>query len=161
MTVRPGLLAGLLLLSVVTIPTFEAHAVDYHSTRQYYSGWNRHPTANYHFRFYYYKPTPQYSGFKHHYVIYHPARPKHLYFYNPYKKQYWGRCEVSTNGRPLYSLLKPDDRRGALNEIPESAFPPPSPVPSIPEAEDAVPLDLPPDDLPGIGAAHVDVPPAE
>lgn len=157
MITRRTMLKCLLLITSVPLTGVDALAIDHFSPRQYYSSWNKHPSSNIHFRRYYYKPNPQFTGFKHHFVVHHPAKPKHLYFYNPYKKQYWGRCEVNTNGKPLYSMLKVEDRKGTLKEIPESAFPPPSPVPSIPESEDGVPLDLPPDDLPGIETA----PPSE
>ena len=127
--------------------------------RQYYSSWQKHPTAAYHYRSYYYKPTPTYSGYKHHYVVYHPQRPQHVYFYNPYKKQYWGRCPVGTNGQGRYSLLAEKDRSGSLKEIPEAAFPAPTRVPPIPESTDNTPLDLPPDDLPDNQTPGLTVPP--
>ena len=158
---RRILVTSLLLFSSLPLLGNIADAIEHFSPRQYYSGWNRHPTANYHFRRYYYKPTPQFSGFKHHFVVFHPARPRHVYFYNPYKRQYWGRCELNLNGRAEYSMLQPEHRKGTLQEIPESAFPPPSPVPPIPESVDNVPLDLPPDDLPSLDAPHATAPPAE
>jgi hypothetical protein len=116
--------------------------------RQYYSGWHKHPKANYHYRHYYYKPKPSHAGYKHHYVIYTPQRPKHYYYYNPYKKAYWGRCPVENNGEPLYSLLAEKDRRADLKAIPEPAFPAPAALPPIPDSSDGATLDLPPDDLP-------------
>ena len=129
------------------IPSQEAQA---HGPRQYYSSWNRHPSANYHYRHYYYKPSPNYSGYRHHYVIYHIQRPKHLYFYNPYTRKYWGRCPIGSQGTGSYSMLAEKDRAGSLNDIPESAFPEPTAVPPVPEATDKLPLDLPPDDLPDV-----------
>jgi hypothetical protein len=116
--------------------------------RQYYSGWRKHNVHAYHYRFYYYKPTPTYSGYKHHYVIYFPTRPRHCYFYNPYKRGYWGRCPIDHGGQPMYSMLAEADRKQNVADIPEAAFPKPGPVPSIPEASDNLPLDLPPDDVP-------------
>jgi hypothetical protein len=114
--------------------------------RQYYSGWSKHNA--YHYRTYYYKPSPTYYGYKHHYVVHFPTRPTHYYFYNPYKKTYWGRCPVNHGGQPVYSMLAEKDRKGSVSEIPESAFPKPGNVPPIPESTDNEPLDLPPDDLP-------------
>ena len=121
-----------------------------YGTRQYYGAWHKH-TSGYAYRPYYYKPSPQHVGFKHHYVIRQPKDNKHLYFYNPYKKQYWGRCPIES-AKPSYSLLKEADRRANLAEIPESAFPPPGDLPPIPGAEDGAILDLPPDDLPDFSA---------
>jgi hypothetical protein len=126
------------------------HAAN-NSPRQYYSSYAKHPRHNYHYRTYYYKPSSTYAGYKHHYVIHHPRRPKHVYFYNPYKKQFWGRCEVNTKGKPLYSMLAEKDRKANLEDIDEKAFPEPSDVPSIPDATDEVKMELPPDDLPAVG----------
>jgi hypothetical protein len=71
-----------------------------------------------------------------------------VYFYNPYKKHYWGRCPVDHGGKPVYSMLAEKDRKGDLEEIPESAFPPPGNVPPLPESTDGAGMELPPDDLP-------------
>jgi hypothetical protein len=133
-------------LANIAAPAFAQHQF---SHRQYYGDWQRHPTHGYSFRPYYFKPTPTFNGFKHHYVIHHPSRPQHLFFYNPYKKQYWGRCPVDRpDGVGRYSLLAEKDRKGSLKDIPESAFPEPGDVPPIPDSTDDQPLDLPPDDLP-------------
>jgi len=123
---------------------------DQYSSRQYYSNWNHYQQRGYHYRTYYYKPTPNYVGYRHHYVVYNPSRPRHYYFYNPYKRQYWGRCDVNTNGKGQYSLLAEADRRGNLEDIPEQAFPAPGPMPRIPDSEagENAGMDLPPDDLP-------------
>ena len=119
---------------------------DHYSARQYYGGW--HSYHNYYYRSYYYKPYSDYYGYKHHYAIYTPKYPKYVYFYNPYKKQYWGRCPVDHGGKPVYSMLAEKDRKGDLEEIPESAFPAPGPVPPMPESTDGATMELPPDDLP-------------
>lgn len=123
-------------------------AADYYHARQYYSDWHSHPNKSYSYRHYYYKPTPTYSGYKHHYVIQTPKDPKHYYYYNPYKQKYWGRCPANSDGQPLYSLLAEKDRKATLDEIPETAFPKPSKLPPIPESKDGALLDLPPDDAP-------------
>ena len=123
-----------------------------YSPRQYYSGWQAYPqTPQVAYRHYYYKPTPEYSGYKHNYVMKVPHDPEHLYYYNPYSKKYWGRCPIKTNGKPLYSLLAEKDRKADLKAIPPSAFPAPGPLPPLPESTDGARLDLPPDDLPMLG----------
>lgn len=144
---RRCLLFALLATCGVSLSAATAEAQSY-APRQYYGHWQKPPSAKFHYRHYYYKPTPTYSGYKHHYVVHIPSKPKHVYYYNPYKKQYWGRCEIDHGGQPLYSMLAEKDRRPNLKDIPESAFPPPSPVPPIPESTDKAPLDLPPDDVP-------------
>jgi hypothetical protein len=118
--------------------------------RQYYSGWHIHPQSHYYYRTYYFKPTADYYGYKHHYVVYSQRHPGHLYFYNPYKKLFWGRCSAHATGHAAYSLLAERDRKGTIDDIPESAFPADGPMPPIPgsKADDGAPMDMPPDDLP-------------
>jgi hypothetical protein len=136
-------LAGLLAAaSASRVPAGE------YAYRQYYSGWTKHSQYNYYYRTYYYKPSADYVGYKHHYVIYHPHYPKHVYFYNPYRKVYWGRCPTQTNGKAQYSLLPEKARKGTIQDIPESAFPTPGAMPAIPDSTDGAKMDLPPDDLP-------------
>lgn len=127
---------SLVLAAVLAIGASTAlvHA-DYDTPRQYYSGWNYNSSKSYYYRYYYYKPTPTYSGYKHHYVLYYPKRPGYYYFYNPHKKQFWGRCPIQTYGQPQYSLLAETDRRADINDIPERAFPRPGPLPVVPETE--------------------------
>ena len=140
--VLPVLAAG------AAVSAADSYNSAYGSPRQYYGHWQKHPTANYYYRGYYYKPTPSYAGYKHHYVILYPSRPSHHYFYNPYKKQYWGRCEVYHGGKGEYSHLAPEYRKSSISEIPENAFPTPGKLPNIPDSSDGSKLDLPPDDLP-------------
>jgi hypothetical protein len=131
------------LVSLFTTSTVEA------SGRQYYSGWSAHPSGQYSYRTYYYKPSPNYVGYKHHYVVHFPSRPAYNYYYNPYTKQYWGRCPSEYGDKPVYSMLAEADRNGDITKIAENKFPPASAkLPSIPESKDSETLDLPPDDLP-------------
>lgn len=130
----------------------EATAQSCSKPRQYYSEWKKHPSQDYHYRTYYYKPKDDYPGYKHHYVVYSPKKPKHLYYYNPYQKKYWGRCHAGYThtqpGHGLYSHLQPQHRQGSIDAIPEAAFPEFGDLPPIPESSDGALLDLPPDDLP-------------
>src|SRR5690242_17978537 len=100
--------------------------------RQYYGGWQQ--TSNYWYRPYYFKPTPEYSGYKHNWVVYYPNQPEYYYFYSPYSKQVWGRCPVHTGGVGAYSFLKEEDRP-APGEItaapPKAPFPPQAAPPTI------------------------------
>jgi hypothetical protein len=155
-----GKLAFLTVLSFSAIlGAFAApvSAQNFGSPRQYYAPWQKHPSHNYFFRQYYFKPTPTFSGYRHHYAIFHPSRPQHIYFYNPHKKVFWGRCPAQRDGEATYSLLAEKDRKGALKDIAESAFPKPAATPPIPDSRDGAVLDLPPDDLPegaqGVSAA--------
>lgn len=139
------------LLAVTT----QSVSADGYSPRQYYGPVYKHPKQEYSYRAYYYKPSPTYAGYKHHYAIYVPSQPRYIYFYNPYTKQYWGRCPTQTAGKAQYSLLAPKDRKGSLRDIPESAFPAPSSPPPVPESTDGASLELPPDDLPGEGTLPI------
>jgi hypothetical protein len=139
------------LLSNSLIASAPIWAADHSGSRQSFGDWHRHQNG-FSFRPYYYKPNPQFVGFKHHYVVHFQSHPEHNYFYNPYNKQFWGRCPVATEGKPSYSLLAAEDRNGDINKIPESAFPKAGPMPPIPESTDGATLDLPPDDLPGSDA---------
>lgn len=148
MFARRHLMTALIAASILcTDLTFAQHKF---GNRQFYGGWHRHPTHGYQYRHYYFKPTPTFNGYRHHYVIHYPSHPNHLYFYNPYKKLFWGRCPAARkDGIGKYSLLAESARKGSLKEIKESDFPEPGDVPPIPESTDGEPLDLPPDDLPG------------
>jgi hypothetical protein len=113
--------------------------------RQYYSSYRYYPRYNYYYRYYYYKPYASYSGYNYHYCIHYPSTPQYVYYYNPYNKTYWGRYDFENKG---YSLLAEKDRKGKLEEIPESAFPKPGEMPEIPEGEDGVRIEAPPNDAP-------------
>jgi hypothetical protein len=117
------------------------------SDRHYYGGWNYHPKRTYYYSNYYYKPQTTYSGYKHHYSIYYPSRPRYVYYYNPVARHYWGRYDLKEKG---YSLLAEKDRKDDLTSIPEEAFPDPGTMPAIPESNDGekmLPID--PEKLPG------------
>jgi hypothetical protein len=105
----------------------------------YYSSW--HPTPyHFYYRSYYYKPNA------YDYVIYYPRYPRYLYYYNPVGKTYWGRFDIQTKG---YSLLAEEDRKGALKDIPEKAFPEPGELPPVHGDKDQDKVQAPPtDDLP-------------
>ncbi len=143
---------GLVLVVMLAVSAISSgFAVGQHKfgNRQFYGAWQKHQKFGYHFRPYYYKPTPSFNGFKHHYVIHHPSRPLHHFFFNPYKKLYWGRCPAKRDdGVGRYSLLPVEARKGSLKDIKEADFPELGDVPPIPESEDGEPMDLPPDDLP-------------
>ena len=149
MVLRHCVLTALLSTSLLT--SSATRAADQFGSRQSFGDWHNH-SRGFSYRPYYYKPNPQFVGFKHHYVIHYQSHPQHNYFYNPYNKQFWGRCPVAAEGKPSYSLLAAEDRSGDINTIPESAFPKPGPMPPIPESTDGATLDLPPDDLPSTDA---------
>lgn len=108
--------------------------------RSYYGGWQR-SGRGYFFSSYFYKPYVGYPSYCYNYAIYFPAAPNFVYYFNPYKGTYWGRFNVNTKG---YSLLAEKDRKGALSDIPEKAFPKEGPLPLVPDAKDPLTLDQPP-----------------
>ncbi len=99
---------------------------------QSYSQWSYYPAKSYYYSKYYYKPTPTYVGLKHQFCIYYPSQPRYIYFFNPYRKVYWGRYDVERKG---YSLLEEKDQKNDLKDIPESAFPQPGKMPGVPETK--------------------------
>ena len=134
-------LAGALLLTLAATPSPAKYA-----PRQYYSSWS-YTSYGYYYRTYYYKPYPSYRSYNYHYVVYYPNRP-YYYYYNPYRRAYWGRSPVQNNGKEVYSLLAEEHRKGTLSEIREEYFPRPGPMPKVPEAKDDVRMEVPPGDLP-------------
>jgi hypothetical protein len=150
MILRAKVILFALVLSTLLGSAVPNLSADPYTPRQYYGNWKQHTSKTYYYRPYYYKPSPTYSGYKHHYVIYYPSRPTYYYYYNSYTRTYWGRCPVKTDGKGEYSLLADADRKGNIEEIPEKAFPPMAKLPKMPEATDDATLDLPPDDLPTV-----------
>lgn len=134
--------------------------------RQYYSSWTYHPTRRYHYCRYYYKPYSSYSGYQYHYAVRYPrtystqARySRYVYFYNPRKRVYWGRFDLEGQPGKQYSLLKNEDRKESLDDIPEKAFPAPAAMPVIPESKDNTQIQpIDPKSLPADGGD--DLPPA-
>lgn len=103
--------------------------------RQRYSSWNYHPARTYYYTRYTYHPvvsTPT-TTYSYHYAIHYPSQPRYVYYYNPVKQVYWGRYDIQDAG---YSMLKQEDRKKELDDIPESAFPKPGAMPPIPESKD-------------------------
>ena len=103
--------------------------------RQRYSSWSYHPTRSYYYTRYTYHPvvSTTTTTYKFHYAIHYPTRPRYVYYYNPVRRVYWGRYDIQEAG---YSLLKEEDRKEKLDDIPESAFPKPGEMPAIPESSD-------------------------
>lgn len=113
--------------------------------RQYYSGWSYQPRRSYYVRRYYYQPTTTYKKYNYHYCVYYPSSystkrrySRYVYYYNPQRKVYWGRFDLEGEPGKQYSLLKKEDQKEDLDQIPESAFPAPGKMPFIPESEDEV-----------------------
>ena len=133
------------LFGGLTVASNPPSANAYYGYRQYYSSWRYYPSRTYYYRSYYYKPYVSYTGYRHHYGVYYPSYPNYVYYYNPYKQVYWGRYDLEAKG---YSMLADEDKKQKLEDIPDSAFPPPGEMPVIPEAEDSVRIEAPPTDLP-------------
>lgn len=121
---------------------------DHSKSRQFYSDWKWNSEKKYHFRKYFFKPTVESPKHKYHYAIYVPEKPKHIFFYNPHKKHYWGRCPIDSPSK--YAILPPKHRKPKLTDIPDHAFPQWGPLPPIPDSKDGQAMVLPPNDLPEI-----------
>src|SRR5262245_62253503 len=93
--------------------------------RQWYTGWQ--PSGQgYYYSTYYYKPYAAYPTYCYNYAVWYPTASRYVYYFNPYRKTYWGRFDVQTKG---YSLLAEKDRAGRLKDVPEQAFPAEGPLP--------------------------------
>lgn len=140
-------LAGMIgLMGLLSVDTPRADA-GYYYGRQYYGNWGYNEINQYHYRQYYYKPYVAAPTYSYHYVVYYPTYPQYYYYYNPVKRYYWGRYDMEAKG---YSLLAEADRKEKLEDIKESAFPKPAAMPNIPDSEDKVAMDAPPDEKPKI-----------
>lgn len=93
---------------------------------------------NYHVRQYTYYSN-HHRAYRSHHAFYFNHKPKHVYFYNPHKRAWWGRYDLETGG---YSLLKEQDRKAELSDIPEHAFPKPGKMPA--EETGGAIMDVPP-----------------
>lgn len=113
--------------------------------RQYYTSWTYRPRTRYYYSRYYHRPNVRTRSYNYHYVICYPSRPRYRYYYNPVRRVYWGRYEVDEKGKAIgYSMLKPEDRKSSLEEIPEKAFPKASKMPPVPESKDGEQMAAPP-----------------
>jgi hypothetical protein len=138
------------LLSALVLATVALLAGASRSPRQYYgTTWTYSPSYSYYYLYYYYRPVVSYETYDYHYCIYYPTQPGYIYYYNPTSQVYWGRYKVGSSGDERYSLLAKADRKKDLKDIPESAFPKPGKMPTIPDSEDGAAIEPPPeDDLP-------------
>jgi hypothetical protein len=127
--------AGVVVAALVACSASSAQAYG-----GYYSGYQYYPSRGYYASYYYYKPYRTYPSYYHHYCVYYPSTPRYVYYYNPYRRTYWGRYDLEEKG---YSMLAEKDRRERLAEIPESAFPKPGEMPAEPDSTDGSKL-LPP-----------------
>lgn len=132
---------AMLALGFVALATANSADAAY---RQYYSSWRYYPSQSYYYTTYYYKPAPTYPSYNYHYCVYYPSQPRYVYYYNPHARHYWGRFDCQGAPGAQYSILKPEDRKPELSQIPETAFPKPAAMPQIPEATDNASVDPPP-----------------
>jgi len=117
--------------------------------RQYYdTNWSYNTTNNYYYVNYYYRPLVTQPTYDYHYCIYHESQPRYIYYYNPTTQAYWGRYEIGSKGDARYSILAAKDRKKDLKDIPETAFPKPAKMPSVPGAKDSVAIEPPPENVP-------------
>jgi hypothetical protein len=146
MKILHGTLAAL-ALSLAAIPA-GAYGASY-SYRQYYdTTWTYSPSYGYYYTTYYFQPAVTVTTYEYHYCIYYPSQPRYIYYYNPVTQVYWGRYEIGSKGDARYSLLANKDRKKDLKQIPESAFPKPGKMPTIPGAKDGVTIEPPPENVP-------------
>ena len=110
------------------------------SYRPFYSPMSRGDGYLYRKCYYY---SRQYNEYRYHVAVYHRAQLRYVYYYNPYKRLYWGRYDLIGGG---YSKLAANDCKAKLGDIPEAAFPPPGQMPPAEDGGD--PMLPPPESLP-------------
>jgi hypothetical protein len=134
-----------LALSLASLPA--VHAAAY--LRQYYdTSWTYSNSYGYYYVSYYYQTVVTQTTYNYHYCVYYPSRPSYIYYYNPTTQVYWGRYKIGSKGDERYSMLDQKDRKKDLKDIPESAFPEPGKMPTIPGATDGVTIEPPPENVP-------------
>lgn len=117
-------------LAIFFLAMSEAPEAQARGPRYYAGGYSsRMAGSGYSYRTYRYH-SPRYGGYRYHVATYHPRYPRHVYYYNPYTRKYWGRYDLVSGG---YSQLQEEDKRESLADIPDSAFPTPTQMPP-PEA---------------------------
>jgi hypothetical protein len=117
--------------------------------RQYYdSMWTYSESDGYYYVYYYYKPTATQTNYDDQLAIYEPSRPNYIYYYNRLTRVIWGRYEIGSKGDPRFSVLAEKDCKRNIKDIPDSAFPAPGKVPTIPGAKDEVAMEPPPENVP-------------
>ncbi len=131
----------LLLAAFVTAGVLGAGTAIAGYGRCYYSNWTYYPQRSYYYSYCNYQPSVSYDTYSYHYCCYFPSQPSYCYYYNPGSQTWWGRYDLEAKG---YSLLAEADRKKTLKEIPESAFPKPAAMPTIPGAKDDLKLVPPP-----------------
>ena len=136
---------SLLVLSLVLFASYAQAAF----RRQYYdTSWNYNTNYGYYYTNYYFTTTVTQTTYEYNYCIYYPSQPTYIYYYNPGTNVYWGRYEIGSKGEHRYSMLEPKDRKKDLKEIPESAFPKPGAMPTIPGSKDDEKMAPPPENVP-------------
>jgi hypothetical protein len=158
---------GLALLTHSFIPLPAAWAQSVSGPRAFYGDWKRH-SSGYSYRPYYFKPYPEYHGYRHHDVIH---QGQHYYYYNPYSRRIWGRCSADPSEQHSYFELRGDQQltvgksgnvlqilgdgktvQNAFSAVQPSGWPAihsigsPTRVPTSADASDHQVMEPPPDD---------------
>ncbi|MEM1224921.1 MAG: hypothetical protein AAGJ40_04460 [Planctomycetota bacterium] len=134
-----------LALSVALFGIIAEHAAAEDSLpRQHYSEFKTHAGRGYSLATYFYKPYPDYRGYKYHYVVCPSDHPEHLYLYNPIARTYYGRMLVVGTRVTGYQSLPPSARSSTLEEIADGEFQTQTFLPGIPEAADREAMMPPP-----------------
>jgi hypothetical protein len=133
--------------AVVAILAAAAFARGDEMKRQYYGPWAFYEHRGYHYRSLYYQPKPG-AAYKYHYCISFQANPRYVYLFDPVSGKYWGRLDLQADGEERFSLLRAEDQKPLVRDIPEAAFPKPGKMPAIPGADHGLTVAPFPNDLP-------------
>ncbi len=89
-----------IVVALVMLTVFPSLAAAYR--RHYYSSWSYHSSNSYYYRSYYYKPSASYDGYRYHYCVYYPTRPRYVYYYKSLRAPLLG--SVRFDERKLFAI---------------------------------------------------------
>lgn len=136
-------LGCVLLAGLAAVPATGAEA-----SKWTYTPWKKSASAGYYYRACSYKTTSCHTSTKSYYCIYYPKSPRYIYYYEPAKKTYFARYPAKPTSKAQFEVVAPAKQKSKLSAIPDTAFKPAGPKPTVPGADDSVPLAPPPNDLP-------------
>lgn len=115
------------------------HPDQFYTNGEKTGGWTRDSEKRLRSTFWFAKNPEDSLAYQQQIVIVYDEKPDKAYYFDSTTKEFIGLFDLATEG---YSLLRPEYRRGLIEEIDESWFPPPSDLPTIGEMFELAPAGL-------------------
>lgn len=109
------------------------HPSQFYTNGEQVDGWSRNDDAALFSTFWLVKNPAESLSYRQQVVIMYDSDPNRLYYYDVVSERFVGRYDMELE---KYSLLPPQHRKGRLQDIGESAFPPPGEKPRVSEMFD-------------------------